>query len=188
MNSKQYKGRVLRRERGFSQSHAILLVRLRCMFPAASVLRDLATFYEHFTTRFLPLFTELLDRRGVTLCSARACLWDAGSLFSGAVWMDTTRRRCSMSSHSSSSGGIRFGECLAKNYQTMGLCRCNPLKRAVGAVSKDTTRKFHGHGQVPDAPPLSQLVHVGGTPLPLTGPSLVLGALEASTLAQYAAW
>jgi hypothetical protein len=55
---------VLHGERELSRSHAMVLVRLCCLFPAASVLRDLATFYEHFTTRLLPLFMELLGRRG----------------------------------------------------------------------------------------------------------------------------
>ena len=65
---------VLHGETKLSRSHAIVLVGLRCLVPAASVLRDLATFYEHFTTRFLPLFMELLDRRGAILCSASAGL------------------------------------------------------------------------------------------------------------------
>ena len=56
---------------------------------------------------------------GVRPCVLRALTfeyWDAGSLFSGAERVDATRRRCNMSSHySGSSGGIRFGDCLAKN-------------------------------------------------------------------------
>ena len=56
---------------------------------------------------------------GVRPCVLRALVfgyWDAGSLFSGAERVDATRRRCNMSSHSGSSGGIRFGDCLvAKN-------------------------------------------------------------------------
>ena len=55
---------------------------------------------------------------GVRPCVLRALAfeyWDAGSLFSGAERVDATRRRCNMSSHSGSSGGIRFGDCLAKN-------------------------------------------------------------------------
>ena len=72
---------------------------------------------------------------GVRPCVLRALAfeyWDAGSLFSGAERVDATRRRCNMSSHSGSSGGIRFGDCLAKNVT---------LKK-VGTVSKDTTHKF----------------------------------------------
>jgi hypothetical protein len=69
MNSKRHKAC-----RKLSRPHAIVLVRLCSLFPAASVLRGLATFYEHFTTRFLPLVIGLLDRRGAILCSASACL------------------------------------------------------------------------------------------------------------------
>jgi hypothetical protein len=58
---------VLHGEMKLSRSHAIVLVRLRCLFPAASVLRDLATFYENFTTRFLPLFPS--SRLLCSLCS-----------------------------------------------------------------------------------------------------------------------
>ena len=69
---------LLHGERKRSRSHAIVLVRLRCLLLAASVLCDPGTFCEYFTTRFLPLFMELLDRRGATACSASAGFWVLG--------------------------------------------------------------------------------------------------------------
>ena len=51
-----------------------MLARLCCLLPATSVLFGLATFNRHFTTWFLSLFIELVDRRSATLCSASSCL------------------------------------------------------------------------------------------------------------------
>ena len=111
MNSKWYKPMLNKRRevpgRACYLCFAAYLLPIRC---ARVLLRSI---------RRLPLSMELLDRRGATLyrpCVLRALAfgyWDARSLFSSAERADATRRRCNMSSHSGSSGGIRFGDCLA---------------------------------------------------------------------------
>jgi hypothetical protein len=85
--------------------------------------------------------------------------WDAESLFSYAERMDATRRRCNMSSHSGSSGGIGFGDFPGQELlKQTGLYRCSPKKG--WAVSQDPTHKFPD--LAPNTPPLSQLASARG--------------------------
>jgi len=70
MNSKWYKPMLNKRRevsgRACYLCFAAYLLPIRC---ACALPRS---------TRRLPLFMELLDRRGATLCSASACLWVLG--------------------------------------------------------------------------------------------------------------